>query len=186
MKFINIYFYAILLSITSAYGQSQIPQVINVSGGTSKTMGYTLEWSIGELTLINEMDAPDSTYILTNGFIQPTDTLVSAPLQQKPIIFINNTQLNSANIRLFPNPTQDILQIQFLQNIAGKINVQLYSELGRILYQHEIYVHGGTGLIEKINMKGFTNGVYILYIKRSNLISGRYDLQTGTFKIIKL
>jgi hypothetical protein len=184
MKFINIYFYAIILSVTSAYGQSQIPQVLNASGGTSKSRGYTLEWSVGELALINEMDAPDSSYILTNGFIQPSDTLTSVPVQQKPAI-PNDNQLSFANIRLFPNPTQDILQIQFLQSVAGKISMRLYNESGSIVYQNEITVHG-SGLIEKINMKGFTNGVYILYIKKLNLISGRYDLHTGTFKIIKL
>ncbi len=94
MKFINLYFYAMLVSVTSTYGQSQIRQVINFSGASSKNKCYSVEWSIGELALINEMDSPDSSYILTNGFIQPEDTIVSVPFKSTPVIF-KNIQLSS-------------------------------------------------------------------------------------------
>ena len=173
-----------VISVTSGYGQSQISQVINASGGTSQNRGYRIEWSIGELALINEMDAVDSSHILTNGFLQPTDTLIQPPLQQKPIFF-NNIEFSTADVRIFPNPTQDILEIHFLQNIAGKIVVQLYSEPGYMIYKHEIFAYG-PGLVEKINMKGFTKGIYILNIKRLNPTSERYDLETASFKIIRL
>jgi hypothetical protein len=184
MKVKHIFLYIILIAVTSGYGQSQISQVVNASGGTSLNKAYSLEWSIGELTLINELDAPDSSYILTNGFIQPTDGLVQPPLQQPPVLF-NTIELSTADVHIFPNPTQDILEIHFLQNIAGKIVVQLYNELGHMVYKHEIFSHG-SGLIEKINMKGFTNGIYILNIKRLSPISDQYDLETTSFKIIKL
>jgi len=183
MKVIHIFLIIIIISVTSGYGQSQITQVVNASGGTSQNKAYSLEWSIGELTLINELDAPDSSYILTNGFIQPTDTLVQLPFQN-PILF-SAIKLRTADVHIFPNPTQDILEIHFLQNIAGKIAVQLYSERGHLIYKHEIFAYG-SGLIEKINMKGFTNGIYILNIKRLSPISDRYDLETASFKIIKL
>ena len=183
MKVIHIFLYIIIISVTSGYGQSQITQVVNASGGTSLNKAYSLEWSIGELTLINELDAPDSSYILTNGFIQPTDTLVQLPVQN-PILF-SAIELRPADVHIFPNPTQDILEIHFLQNIAGKIAVQLYNERGHLVYKHEIFGYGH-GLTEKINMKGFTNGIYILNIKRLSPISGRYDLETASFKIIKL
>ena len=184
MKVILIFLYIIIISVTSGYGQSQITQVVNASGGTSQTKGYNLEWSIGELTLINELDAPDSSYILTNGFIQPTDGLVQPPLQQPPILF-NAIELTTVDVDIYPNPTHDILEIHFLQNIAGKIAVQLYNERGHLVYKHEIFGYGH-GLTEKINMKGFTNGIYILNIKRLSPISDRYDLETASFKIIKL
>jgi hypothetical protein len=183
MKFIKVLFYIVIISATSGYGQSQISQVINTSGGISKNKGYTTQWSIGELTLINEMDAGDSSYILTNGFIQPTDTLIQLPLQ-KPVLF-NNIELSSANVHIFPNPTQDILEIRFLQSMTGKISVQLYNEIGRIIYKHEI-PNIGSGLIENINMNGLTKGIYILNLKRLNPTSGQYDLETASFKIIKL
>ncbi|KAA9038492.1 T9SS type A sorting domain-containing protein [Ginsengibacter hankyongi] len=184
MKLVNTYFFTLLLLLASVYGLSQMPQVINASGGTSKTQGYTLQWSIGELSLINEMDAPDSGYILTNGFIQPPDTLVSAPKQPAPV-FTNSIQLNSSSIQLFPNPTQDFVVIQSLRRIEGKVSLLLYNDAGRVIYQREILLHG-SALFEKINLKRFPNGIYILYIKTMSPSNDGYDFQSGTFKIIKM
>ena len=184
MKLLYTYFFTLVLLLASVYGQSQMPQVINVSGGTSKTQGYTLQWSIGELSLINEMDAPDSSYILTNGFIQPPDTLVSAPIQPAPI-FTNSIQINSSTIQLFPNPTQDFVMIQSLHRMEGRISLLLYNEVGHVVYQHEILLHGST-LFEKIDLKRFPNGIYILYLKTLSPINERTDYQSGTFKIIKM
>jgi hypothetical protein len=176
MKVIHIFFYIIILSITSGYGQSQIPQVINTSGGSSQNRGYSIEWSIGELALVNQMNSTDGSNILTNGFIQPLS---------ENIIPYNQTEFSSANVHIFPNPTHDILEIDFFQNIDGKISVQLSNELGHIMYKREIVIHG-LGFVEKVNMKRFTNGIYMLYIKRLNPVSGRYDLETSSYKIIKL
>jgi Secretion system C-terminal sorting domain len=184
MKIIYIFFYIIIISITSGYGQSQMPQVINASGGCSQNKGYNIEWNIGELVLVNEMDAINSSYIFTNGFIQPTDGLVQPQLRQSALSF-NKIELSAGNIRIFPNPTQDIVEIDFDNSAAGKISVQLSDELGHVIYTRKISSYG-LGLIEKINMKGFTKGVYILYIKRFNPVSGRYDLKSGSYKIIKL
>ena len=171
-----------IIPVASGYGQSLFPQIINTTGNSSQNKGYSIEWSIGELALVNEMDAMDSSYIFTNGFIQPTDGLTPPPLQNS--LSSNKIEFNSAIIRIFPNPTHDILEINF-QNISGKISVQLRNELGHIIYTDESSTYG-LGLIEKINMKNFTNGIYILYIKRLNPVSGRYDLETGSYKIIKL
>lgn len=185
MKPISILFCLTMIFITSSgYGQSQIPQVINASGGVSKSKGFTTQWSIGELTLVNELDNVDSSYIITNGFIQPTDGLVQPPLQQTAVSF-NTTALSFTNIRVFPNPTQDILQVDLLQSISGKVSLQLSDELGHIVYRHEFSLYG-SGLTEKINMRSLRKGLYVLYIKKLNPVSGSYELEADSYKIIKL
>ena len=143
------------------------PQVINVSGSNLwKAMDIVVQWSIGELALVNEMDSPDSSYILTNGFIQPEDTIVSVPFKSTPVIF-KNIQFSSARHSAVSQSNSRYFEIKFFQNISGKISLQLYNEVGNIVYQREILAHGSR-LTEKINMKGFTNGIYILYIKSLN------------------
>ncbi|MEP6928319.1 MAG: T9SS type A sorting domain-containing protein [Ginsengibacter sp.] len=176
MKTIKIFFLTAIISITTGYGQSLIPQVVNTSGGSSQNKGYSLDWSIGELALVNVMNSIDGNYILTNGFIQP--------LSQGPFPSAN-IELSSIDVHIFPNPTTDLLVIDFLQTSAGKINVQLFNEAGNIIYRHEIMT-SGFGFQEKINTKGFANGIYTLHIKKLNPVSGNYDGGACTYKIIKL
>ena len=123
--------------------------------------------------------------ILTNGFIQPlpTDNIpFTGPGSGLPEFA---TQLSQSNIHIFPNPTHDLLEIDFSQAVYKKITIQLSDELGNILYSHEIPVYG-TGVVERINMKSFTKGSYRLYIKKSDPVTGQYDLETDSYTIIKL
>jgi len=176
MKTIYIFFYIIIISVIPEHGKSQIQEIINSSGGSSKNKGYIIDWNIGESALVNEMNSVDGNYILTNGFIQPFSD-VSIPLTK--------IELSPADIRIFPNPTQDILQVNSFQNTKGIISLQLSNALGHIVYARQILVHG-SGFVEKINMKGFIKGIYTLYLKRLNARTGRYDPEYGSYKIIKL
>jgi hypothetical protein len=56
---------------TTAYSQSNTPSVINSSGGSSQTGYYHFEWSVGEISLVNQMSSSNNSLILTNGFFQP-------------------------------------------------------------------------------------------------------------------
>ena len=160
---------------TSGIGQSGNSQVINSTGGSSENKGYIIEWSVGELSSVNQMKAEDGSYILTNGFVQPMQ------------VSYNNfrTYVSSDNIRIFPNPTIDILEIDFLQHISGKIKIQLSNNAGQVRYTNEIMVHG-FGFIEKINMKSFAKGNYTLFLQRIIPGSELYDPQPAVYKIIKL
>ena len=184
MKTIHLFFSMVMISATSVYGQSLVPQVINTSGGSAQNKGYSIEWNIGELALINQMNSTDGSSILTNGFIQPMSGDI-IPDTKFGFASHNTFEVGSPNIHIFPNPTHDVLEIDFFQSDYKKIIIQLSDELGHILYLREIPVHG-LGLVEKISMKGFTNGIYILYIKKLNPVSGQYDLETNSYKIIKL
>jgi len=176
MKTIYIFFYIIIISVIPEHGKSQIQQIINSSGGSSKNKGYIIDWNIGESALVNEMNSIDGNFILTNGFIQPLSN-VSVPLTK--------IESGPADIRVFPNPTQDILQVNSFQIAKGIISLQLFNALGNIVYAREIPVHG-SGFVEKISMKGLIKGIYTLYLKRLNPGTGRYDVAYGSYKIIKL
>ncbi len=177
MKKRRIYFLVTVMSIIFSYGKSQIPQVINASGNTSKSHGYTMEWSIGELALVNAMFSADGNYELTNGFIQPYSETNNFPY--------NQPEGSYSNVRIFPNPTHDELQISFYQAAGGKIRIELLDEAGHLIYSREMLLRG-SGFVEKINMKSFTNGIYTLYIKRLNPGTGQFDAAPAGYKIIKL
>ena len=121
------------------------------------------------------MNAADGSYILTNGFVQP-----SQASYHNPWIYVS-----SITPRVYPNPTTDVLQIDFLQTISGKITIELSNNAGQIVYKSEILINGN-GFTEKINMKAFTKGNYTLYLQRTISGSGQYKSQPWIYKIIKL
>ncbi|MEO6187761.1 MAG: T9SS type A sorting domain-containing protein, partial [Ginsengibacter sp.] len=88
------------------------------------------------------------------------------------------------NIRIYPNPASDILQIDFLQNITGTISIQLSNSKGQVVYSKEIVIYG-YGHIEKINVKHFAQGEYTLYLQRKIPGSGLYESQPAVYKIVK-
>jgi len=183
MKTVKLFFSCVILciSFSSGYGQTAILNVVNTSGGSTRSGGNTIEWNIGELSLVNEMVSGNGNSTLTNGFIQPlpTDNIpFTGPVPSQ-------RAFASSDISLFPNPTHDIVEVGFSQTNYKKIIIQLSSELGNVLYSREIPVYG-PGVVERINMKGFTKGSYRLYIKKLNPVSGQYDLETESYTIIKL
>ncbi len=176
MKTIHLLFWLIVISITSGYAQIQIPQIINATGGSYQKDGYSVNWSIGELGLANQMNASDGSYLCTNGLIQP----------EKINLFpATKIEFNSDKIRIFPNPTHDMVEIDLFQNIVGKVTIQLTDITGHIQYTHEIFSYG-FGFVEKINMKALANGTYTLQIKRLNPNPGQFNIESGAYKIIKL
>ncbi len=149
--------------------------VINAAGGSSENGGYSTEWSIGELAAVNQMNASDGKFTLTNGFVQPMQALY----------YSLSGFVSSGNIRIYPNPTSDFVEIDFLQNITGTISIQLSNPSGQVMYKNEIVVDG-LGFIEKINLKNYTRGNYTLYLKRIKPGSGEYESAPFVYKIIKL
>ena len=170
-KILNILVLA--LAGSSLFAQSITPQVINSTGGTSQKGYYFIDWSIGELTLVNQMQT--SGYIVTNGFIQP--------FTHDPNLKNNEDIFADGEIRILPNPTRDILEIDFKTKQQGRVTMSLVNVSGNILYQREITSYGH-GQIERIDMTRFANGSYFLTIKLNPLIG--FTKKSGTYKIVKL
>jgi hypothetical protein len=177
MKTINLFCILSLISYTPGYAQVSIPQIINSAGGSIQKQGYIFNWSVGELSLVNQMNSADGSYLFTNGFIQPEDQ--DAAVNKK-------TEIDFSKIKIFPNPTHDILEIDFFQkSTSEKIKLQLSDNAGRIVYTHDVSFYK-FGFVERINMKDFPNGSYTLQIKVLNSDSGQIIVESDSYKIIKL
>ena len=158
---------------SSVFSQTITPQVINSSGGSFQKGYHIVDWSIGELALVNHMQSAD--YIVTNGFIQP--------FTHEPNLFENNYAFGEGEIRILPNPTRDVLEIDFRTKQQGRVSIILVDVLGNILYKKEVISHGH-GQIEKINMTQYAHGSYFLKINLNRFMG--FTSKTGTYKIVKL
>jgi hypothetical protein len=159
-----------------AYGQTSVtPNVINTTGGTYTLDHYILDWSVGELALVNQMDPYGYNYIVSNGFLQP--------FTQDPNLVNNDRLFEDGEILILPNPTQNILEIDIRTKQMGSMNYRLFDVQGRKLLASS-FNYFGTGRIEKIDMTGARAGTYFLRIEL-NPIQG-FVHKIGSFKIIKL
>lgn len=162
------------ISFTGIFSQATVQQVVNVSGGTY-SFGYTnVDWSVGEMSLVNTAVGTNQLIIVTNGFLQPFTTHSG-----------NNTNpsFGAEEIKIFPNPSTTYIEINFLTSQKGKLNIRLYDALGQKVYEKQTYSNGN-GLVEIIDMQRWAAAGYALHITLDPEAGS--IAKKGSYKIIKV
>ncbi|MER3498749.1 MAG: hypothetical protein C4308_09005 [Chitinophagaceae bacterium] len=116
---------AIYLALAS-YSQSIAPGIINSSGGTFNDPNYyyRIDWSVGEMSLVNTMQSygGSGVYVLTNGFLQP--------YVNTPGTINNGGTFGTDEIKVFPNPAVNYVEIDIFTKQKGTFKMQLYNAVG--------------------------------------------------------
>ena len=172
-KTITIVFITFLYSVSLS--QSIAPSVVNAAGGYSGNGYYYMEWSIGEMAMVNQLATPDNKLIVTNGFIQP---YLLKPANWFPYSFFSNDE-----IKIFPNPASKYIEINFFTKEKGKLTLHLFDASGKESYAGEI-ISSGVDLIKRIPVSHLSSGVYMLHIELEPY-SG-YTAKKGAYKIVKI
>jgi hypothetical protein len=157
-------------------GQSITPQTINIAGGTYKQGYFNIDWSVGELALVNQLQSNDGLFIVSNGLIQP--------FTDYPDRTNYSRNFTDDEIRILPNPTRDVLEVNYLSYMRGPVLFRLYDVTGRLLFQKQTTSYG-IGFIERINMTHFKAGTYMLHISVTSIDAGAFK-KSGGYKIVKL
>ena len=157
------------------YSQSNATSVINTAGGSSNSGYYQFEWSIGEMALIGQMNSSNGSLIITNGFIQP---YILNPGTTNP-----NNIFNRDEIKVFPNPASDYVEINFMTKQKGRITLNFYEASGKIIYSTTVQCNG-VDLIHRIPVSHLPNNVYMLHINLD--ADNGYVSKRGAYKIIKV
>jgi hypothetical protein len=132
-----------------------LPAVLNAAGGTydNASSYYRYEWSLGELVLVQAWAPADSSFLITQGVLQPcTDQIINSP---HILIF------NQGEYRLFPNPTTGKFELNFFVKIPGRMSLQLINSVGQILETRNYYYNGCCN-IELFDISHRPNGVYFV------------------------
>ncbi len=129
MRFIskhNIILLFILLLFTKTQAQSLSGYALNMGGGYSSTM----EWSIGESVSIAHFIS--AGYSLNTGVLQPitTSSTPTAISEYGPLVFGNQ-------ITVGPNPTSKLLRIKAIFNEVGSLSFQLIDSRSAIILTQE-------------------------------------------------
>jgi hypothetical protein len=176
MRKVRLLFFTVGIFLSlSTYSQSVTPATLNATGGTNFFTFYRFEWSFGESMAITTMDASPSNLIVTNGILQPGT--------HNPATVFNTSEWAKDEIKILPNPTQNVLEIDFFSKQQGKVTMNLIDESGRFLAQRS-FDYFGTGRIELWSLDRYPSGAYFLNIMLTP--TGTSVAKKGAFKVIKI
>jgi len=174
MKKTRLFFLAvgIVLSLTS-FSQSVTPATLNATGGTNFFTFYRFEWSFGEMLAIETMSS--ANIVVTNGVLQPGT--------HNPATINNTGTWDKDEIRILPNPTRNMLEIDFFSKQKGKVVMNFYDAAGKFMASRQ-FDYFGTGRIEKWNVEKFPSGTYFLDIQLQP--TGTSVAKKGAYKVVKI
>lgn len=164
-----------LFASTYSFSQTAPSSVINSSGG-SFNLGYIyVEWSVGEMSLVNEMQTSNQQLMVTNGFLQ-SYTLY-------PVTSFPTGQFETGEIKIFPNPAPKYVEIDFFTKERGQLSITLFDLLGQKVYTTQL-ASNGVDLIHRIPVEKLAGGSYMLHINLN--ASAGYISKQGVYKILKI
>lgn len=135
-------------------------EVVSSNGDSKSAAGVEVSWTVGEA--------------VTETFISPSNVLTQGFHQTKlTITAIGEVLFPGLEIKVYPNPTPDIITIHFNDYIEGA-RYYLYDLSGKILENKLIH-----SADSEINMDKFASGQYILKLTTES----KQPIQT--FKIVK-
>ena len=135
-------------------------QVVSSNGDSKSAAGVEVSWTLGE-AVIETLISGSNT--LTQGFHQTKITITA----------LSEILFPGLDIKVFPNPTPEIITIQFSEYMEGS-RYWLYDLRGKLLENKLI-----SSADMEINMKNYASGQYILKLTNKS----RQSIQT--FQIIK-
>jgi len=157
-----------------SHSQSVAPFILNSTGGTNMYTFYRFEWSFAEAIAIETMTTP--TLQVTNGVLQPGT--------HNPATVHNTGSWDPDEIKIFPNPTRDLLEIDIFSKHSGWLSINLFDEEGKFYGRKELGYYG-VGQIIKWNFALYASGAYFLNIQLKPA-TGTSVEKNGTFKVIKV
>ena len=148
MKRIIIAFVALLMMTSSVIAQIQIErQALTIAGGELLGGSLVVSQSIGQTATAT---LQDENRFLTQGFQQPTSGVT------------NTSFVTTVNeLRLYPNPTVDYANVQFITKEALQLNWELYNVTGQVLSRNKEGLQEGENLLT-YDLKPYPAGLYFL------------------------
>jgi len=119
---------------------------------SSQTHTVDYNWTASGVYTFNFLSPTATSTSTYNGFVQCTVPTA-----------INENKNENTNLLIYPNPTNDILVLQFNDAIQEKDvqSISIYNTDGKLVYKTE-------GLNKNIDIKQFSKGTYFLQIQMSN------------------
>lgn len=132
------------------------------------------------MSLVNQMQSSANNFILTNGFLQPYSLF--------PIANFPAAVFAPAEIKVFPNPARDFVEIDFFMKQQGRLGLRLLDAAGQVVYSNAVNYYG-LDLVHKIQVKQFSSGTYFLHVTLQGFgpyLSTFRTVRKGVYRIVKI
>lgn len=156
----------ILISILTLEGyanaQSVTPSVVASAGDFFSNTSGSVSWTLGEP--MGETYSSSSNW-LTQGYQQTWDigTSVTSP--------------SPVNADLYPNPTNDIVNIQFGADASGEYVIEVYNTLGQMLNSSQFAATPSARA--EVSLSDYSDGIFFITVRKND------GSTNSTFKINK-
>ena len=155
-------FLIVLIFGSQGFSQSLSPEVISSSGDHFMGADVQLSWTIGETMIETYLVSSNQ---LTQGFHQTNLT----------ITLVEDFQ-NDFQVKVYPNPTPDLLTIEW-EKMTASPKLTIVDLTGKVLLSQSL---NAQNLVETIDLSAYPAGNYYLQLKKA-------DNQTiKTFKVLKI
>jgi hypothetical protein len=132
--------------------------------------GITISYTIGEMVLVESYKK--NGLFITSGILQPT---VPGNTQTGQVFL-------DGEITVFPNPTPNILTIQYNILQAGKMTAQVFDAAGKRLITEEFTINSFSN--KRYDLSKYTNGMYILILEYTG--NDGTTIKKGQYKVMKM
>jgi len=136
-------------------------EVIASAGGYNVNGAISISWTLGE-TVIPTFTNGD--LVLTHGFQQQ---LIITTVEENLEVLVN--------IKVFPNPVSDVVNVQFESPVEGEAVLTIIDSKGNLVKSEMIET---TTIEKQINLQDIPAGIYYLRLNQGKLIN--------VYKVVKL
>ncbi|MBK8144453.1 MAG: T9SS type A sorting domain-containing protein [Bacteroidetes bacterium] len=70
-------------------------------------------------------------------------------------------------MKVYPNPTENILNVESFENVETSISYQLFDATGKVVRSENLIWHAGTNKVS-LDLKNYAAGSYYLIIRKPN------------------
>ena len=162
---------ALVLLQLHSKGQSLSGSAINTTGNSFAKSNYSLDWSVGELAIVETMKSTDGKVIVSNGLLQPDMPRANS-----------RSYFTSDEVKVLPNPTYDKIEINLSIKQTGVLNILVYDAQGKLITSAKKTTYG-VPMVERVDLSMYAGGTYLL---RLELAATEGAGKTGTYKIVKI
>ncbi len=79
---------------------------------------------------------------------------------------VNLEDIREPITRIYPNPTDKILNIEISNTDRQAIEIEIFTITGKVIYRNE-YKDTNADFIEQLDLSGYSNGVYLIKVRHA-------------------